>query len=519
MTTITSPQNKPAYNRARLLVIFLGAAIFQAIFWQEKMALNTVFYSVFILASLFIIYKGQISSKVWTMVLAYGITLAAVVIHNTLLSKLAFTASMLLLVVLATNTYRSIHYAAVSLGNRIIQAIPQTFLDTVHFFKSGKNKQHKKVNYRLLFFPLILCIVFGCIYLLASDVLADMTANFFTTITDWLSTVFIRIDASRILFFLLAIFITGLLLIKHNNSKAEQKELLEKDFLERKKETKKRNSQSTWGNFMEFVTGKSPLGTMSLKFEYKAGIISLILLNILLAVLNTTDIVYVWFNHTYKAGFEWAGYVHYGANILIFSIFLATMVLLFFFRGNLNFLKSNRVIRVLASVWIVQNLVLAVSVFIRNYYYIEHMGLAYKRIGLLVFLLMVVVGLVTVYVKINYLKTFYYLLKINGWISFGILIIASTIDWDVTIAKYNLAHKDSIQSDIGFLLSLSDNTLPILDQNKQFIVEKKPSSQREFSTGNLEWRKQQYLKEHINYTWLSWNYADSNVLEYLRKAN
>ena len=164
-----------------------------------------------------------------------------------------------------------------------------------------------------------------------------------------------------------------------------------------------------------------------------------------------------------------AAYVHEGAGLLIFSIILAMLLLLLFFRGNLNFYKKNKWLRYGAYLWIFQNLFLVFSVCMRDYYYISHYGLAYKRIGLLFFLAMVLAGLLTVFLKIYYTKTTYYLLRINAWVAILLLVFASTVHWDETIARYNLARKSSIPLDIHFLLSLSDKTLPLIENNKELL--------------------------------------------------
>src|SRR4029078_3225426 len=128
---------------------------------------------------------------------------------------------------------------------------------------------------------------------------------------------------------------------------------------------------------------------------------------------NCVDITYVWFGFTYNNDINLSEYVHEGTGLLIFSILLAMVLLLFFFRGNLNFYKQNKWLRAGAYAWLLQNSILAVSVLFRDYYYIQHYGLAYKRIGVLIFLAMVLMGLITVFIKIQKRKTAYYLLRVN----------------------------------------------------------------------------------------------------------
>jgi hypothetical protein len=207
---------------------------------------------------------------------------------------------------------------------------------------------------------------------------------------------------------------------------------------------------------------------------------------------------------------------------------LAMLVLLFFFRGNLNFYKKNRWLRYGAYGWILQNAVLVISVLLRDYYYITHMGLAYKRIGVLVFLLMVLMGLITVFIKIHRRKTAYYLWRVNGWFAVILLVAASCVHWDETIARYNLAHKNSVPPDVKFLLTLSDKTLPLLDKNqdvldgtKELILGEGEYFYRSGLTPKefFEMRKKDFFQKQKTYSWLSWNVADNYVKQNLANAS
>jgi hypothetical protein len=244
------------------------------------------------------------------------------------------------------------------------------------------------------------------------------------------------------------------------------------------------------------------------------------MLNVLLLFINAIDIIYVWFGFSYAPNINLTQYVHEGTGMLIFSIVLAMFVLLFFFRGNLNFYKKNKLLRYGAYGWILQNAVLVVSVLLRDYYYIVHMGLAYKRIGVLVFLIMVLMGLITVFIKIHQRKTAYYLWRVNGWFAIGLLVAASCIHWDETIASYNLAHKNTVPLDIKFLLTLSDKTLPLLEKNQDVLNAKTESVSgegeyllRSTQTAQeiFEMRKKEFFDRQKTYSWLSWNVTDDYV--------
>jgi hypothetical protein len=169
-------------------------------------------------------------------------------------------------------------------------------------------------------------------------------------------------------------------------------------------------------------------------------------------------------------------------------------------------------------------MVLVVSVLIRAKFYFMYFGMAYKRIGVIVFLLLVLFGLVTVFIKIRFAKTNYYLFRVNAWFAIGILVISSGIHWDEWIAEHNLARKTTIPMDVQFLLSLSDKTLPIIEKNKEVLEEDfllKNSAVDFHYRGGItpkqyfEIRKKIFFETQQHYSWLSWNAADDYVKKHL----
>ncbi len=124
-----------------------------------------------------------------------------------------------------------------------------------------------------------------------------------------------------------------------------------------------------------------------------------------------------------------------------------------------------------AYAWIIQNGILVISVFLRDYYYIHESGLAYKRIGVIFYLVLVLVGLVTVFWKIHKKKTNYFLLRVNAWAVIVLLVVASTIKWDRLIASYNFSQHKNIVIPVDYMVTLSDEALDLLDQNRVILKE------------------------------------------------
>lgn len=510
----------------KIILVTAGAVLFNIIFWQEKMAINTVFFTVFILSALFALYPSALKqpSMKWLLA-AHIITLVAVVIQNTLLSKLAFSATLLLVIVFAQYLHRSVWYAGASAVTNFIMMI-HSFLENIQLMRNGqfKLKGFRKAL-RFLVIPLILLFVFFLLYNFANTVFQDLMNDVGLAIQNFFSKFFTWFSWQRFGFLLLGLFVTGGLLLRSNISYFSELDIKKRNDLWRQKNDLQAWKQSYWFELLSLLMGRFANGVMALRNENTTGIISLMLLNVLLFCINCIDIVYVWVGFTYNNNINLSEYVHEGTGLLIFSIVLAMVLLLFFFRGNLNFYQKNKWLRYGAYAWLFQNAVLVVSVLFRDYYYIAHMGLAYKRIGVLVFLLLVLAGLITVFIKIQQRKTAYYLLRVNAWFVIVVLVVSSCIHWDETIATYNLARKNTVLLDVKFLLSLSDKALPVLEKNMDVLDKASitiSGSEGEYLYRSslspkavFENRKKDFLQQQQTYSWLSWNAADAYVKENL----
>ena len=281
---------------------------------------------------------------------------------------------------------------------------------------------------------------------------------------------------------------------------------------------------------------------MALKTENIIGVISFLALNLLLLSLNAIDISTLWFGHAEAVkGSNYSAELHDGTNALILSIVMAMFVIIYFFSGNLNFYRKNKTIRLLAYLWIAQNIFLVCSVLFRDVNYINAHGLTYKRIGVLVFLLLCTIGLATVYIKVAQQKTLFYLCKVNGFIWYVLLLISGVVNWDVVIVAHNINNRDNITLDLDHLISLSDKTLPLLIENKQMLrkylstsiyantyeIDTTINENRSIETpdykqiihfeNDLRKRMESFKNEDEQYTWLSWNYRDWQTKQYLSK--
>ncbi|WP_316807242.1 DUF4173 domain-containing protein [Pedobacter agri] len=514
-----------------LLATLIGGIIFNLIFWSERLAFNLLIYSVFVI-TITVFNKEVIKSSKFKWY-ALGQLLAAilVVVNNSDLSLASYYVSLLLFIGFSHyQTIRSVWVAIMATALQII-AIPATAFKRLSEVEIGNFKIKpilRPLKYIIL--PLIIVFIFIGIYSGANEIFEKYASEFGDNITKALTQVFgflfNDLSFERFIHFCLGLALTGGLLITFYDRVFEK---IEANFSEELLRRKNKNRiKSLWNEIALVFAGRVISRKMALKTEYIIAIISFTALNILLLLLNGIDIWWLWLGKGKNlAETNYSAELHDGTNALIFSIVLAMAIIVYFFRGNLNFYSKSKTLKTLAVIWMIQNCVLIISVFIRDAHYIEVYGLTYKRIGVIVFALLCIIGLSTVYVKVTSQKTLFYLLKINGNIWYILLLAFSLINWDVTIVKYNLAHKGTIAFDPDYLLSLSDKTLPVIHQNRKELNMSASSygslvPKGEILVSSTDDQLQKRLDQRIGFfkeryekvSWLSWNLQDWNMAKY-----
>src|SRR5690606_26372282 len=221
---------------------------------------------------------------------------------------------------------------------------------------------------RIALLPILVALAFVQLYRAGNPRFDTLTAGFFDGLFDLLAELF----TPHLLFFLFALMVCAALVRRIAPEALGRTERTLNDTMVRTRLRRPR-----WAR---------PLSLDPLERERRAGVVLLVLVNSALLVVNVIDINWVWFGFTVPEDFSLKQFVHEGTWALIWSILLSMVVLLYLFRGNLNFHPRNATLKRLATVWVVQNFILGISVFLRNWHYISFHGLAYKRVGVIVFL-------------------------------------------------------------------------------------------------------------------------------------
>lgn len=253
--------------------------------------------------------------------------------------------------------------------------------------------------------------------------------------------------------------------------------------------------------------GTSPLfGTIS--SELKGGVFMLAMLNVVTLSLHITDIYS--FLVPAKALINHSENVHQGVNGLIISILLAILIVVYFFRAELNFLSENTLLKGLTYAWLTQNIGLVLTTCYKDFLYISDHGLTHKRIGVVVWLAIVLFGIIYTFIKIENKRSVWYLLRINTWTVYAILLLYSSAHWDRWIVRYNTSCMDC-QIDYAYFRQLDLSAFADLKELEGSFNKKIPLE----SFGSQNKMLREFSAEYKSLSWPSFNLESERILNLL----
>ena len=463
------------------LTIIISSILFGILFYGKHIGLNLSIFSLLSLAFLSIQNPKKFKEKTTILFgFIYIITAILVFIQSTGLSIIANIAAFFTLIGSLSEHKNSIYvkwlngiYTSISgffhrrftEQNSYSKDKPKQSIDTLHLVK-------------LIGIPALFIIVFILLY-------KNGNPNFNNLISN-ISFDFINVQ--WVLFCLLGYYLFS------NISKPIQIEPLTSEDL----------------NTSNLLIESTQIDTKSLIKEKQLGTLLLGLLSILIAFYIATDISYL-LAHNATSASELSNQVHYGINTLIISIVIAILIILYFFRGDLNFYSDNRTLKNLTYLWILLNLVLVILIAIKNQNYISTYGLTYKRIGVHIYILLTLVGLFSTYVKVLNIKNLSFLFRLNTIAAFAVLILSSTINWDRAITNFNIHKAKSF--DINYLINLSNRNASLLHTNKNNLDISQDNKSR------IETKYNNYLKFLEQNSWQELTYHDLIVQNKASKPN
>lgn len=473
------------------------------LFWQETLGINLFIFGLAIFIYSF--FTRKIEKLSFSHFLLIGLMISggiAVTIINTEFSKVMFFITLM-----------STHVSLQTDANSVLAFFGNSFINVFSFSQGlipgwsvpqNRKRRAMALYMRIGIIPFLIFVIYFLLFSAGNSIFGNLTEGVLLDIAQFLTDLFSP--------FYFLFMVLGIIIIRWaTRTKWYQVfRLSTKHYLKRK-------------NFR-----RKPFKNLDLKYEYLMATILFALLNGLFFVVNVIDVKWVWFQFDINEVYSLKEFVHEGVGWLIFTLLISIGVILYYFRGNLNFYPKNKFLKSLAFAWIIQNAILAISVILRTLYYVQYHGIASKRIGVFLFLIMVLFGLATLFHKIQKGKNFAYILKVNSLFIVAVLSVASLFPWNIITAQINLNHQVLNQIDVDNYLDLDPQVYPLLYENldkiNEQIVNHQNNNERWIGYRNLNYFKevldrkaQHYLHRKEKTTIASWSWADQKAIAALEK--
>ena len=487
----------------RLAYIFASVAtalVFTMLFFEKSIGLNLVILEWITIPIMLILNRPFKFNKLTITALLILLTTSLAVLY----SHSGWTIFVNILMFFTCNSiivfknYRSYMFATFeSFRNAALAFVPQ--MNRKH--EDGEPKMKKSKVFWLTVLAFVITLAFIILYSLGSSKFGD-----------WVGDIIQSLD-----FEFIVLFLVGLVFANYAFRKKTEKLMTYESGLEETLVHKRKR---------RFLRGLS----QTLKNRNYFGVVLLGMLNIVLLFFNISDIRYVWL-------YSWDGsflkeFVHEGTWILSFAILISQMIALLFFRENLNFYSRNKLLKILTMIWLAQNCFMTVSVGLRNFWYVKYFGLAFGRIAVFFFLVLVVVGLISIMIKVAKHKSMYYLFKVNSYAFMVVISLSALVNWSVVIANYNFAHSDSAFIEYSFMADLADPALPYLTKTRAELdlIDQQQQQAMKFDTRQdyfisskkyeilIKMKIREFVDEYESQNILEWNLADEWAYRELKKS-
>lgn len=205
--------------------------------------------------------------------------------------------------------------------------------------------------------------------------------------------------------------------------------------------------------------------------------LSLVVFNVLFALQNGLDIAFLWSGARLPEQFTLAQYVHAGVFPLMASALATAVFVLVALRPGSE-INASPLVRLLAGVWVAQNLFVVASSAYRMWLYVESYSLTRLRILVLIWMALVAIGLAAILWRSLKDATSGWLLNLNAQAFLLALFGLSVVDIGAVAAQWNLTHaKDingpniknrGVELDVCYLARLEDAALvPVLEAERR----------------------------------------------------
>lgn len=481
-------------------LLVAATAAYSYLFYQQTAGINFLLFNIVLIILLAIKNRQVLASGKWwwaaAMCLASSV---AVFVHSSALSVISNICSLLLLSAFSANAATSSIFSFLFGIYSVLSSMVFVIIDAVlRSQKTPPTDERKGRGHRVL--AVLIALVLGILFF----VMYQQSNPLFAENTRWINFDFIS--------FYWVVFTLGGFLVVYGL-------LYHKSIPE----------VESWENKLPVQNDAyRPEGVPLKRYETVrfAGVLLFSLLNLMLVLLNMGDIQTLYFKGGLPKGVSHSDFVHNGVGVIILSIVVATGLIMFLFRKDYEAVKQSAPLKWLVYLWILQNLLMLSSTWLRNGIYIHDYNYTYRRIGVYVWLVLAAAGLVIAFIKIKNERSNWFLIKYNFALWFTVLAASSLINWDLLITRHNIANKPLRDVDFYYLMSLSASNIPeLLAVTKDNHFRELNSSLRDYNSAYNRFYNETYtglLTQKIRYyvsnrsgSWKSRDLCDDRIMKSL----
>ncbi|MEK0450055.1 MAG: hypothetical protein RL088_2323 [Verrucomicrobiota bacterium] len=186
-------------------------------------------------------------------------------------------------------------------------------------------------------------------------------------------------------------------------------------------------------------------------------------LNGLFFVVNTLDGLYLWRHHTLPVGINRSELVHEGVNATMLAVILSAVIIAGIFQQD-DRAASRRWLKWISHIWVLQNLSLIASSFLRLKFYTQDYMLTEKRVYVGFFLALVAAGFLLLLWFVAKRRSFNWLLGTNAVATFLLFYVVQFPDVARFVADYNIAQaeREKRHLDVSYIATLGPGAWPSL---------------------------------------------------------
>lgn len=411
----------------KLSRILIGTLIFVALFYHQEPGLNV---SLFTLAIWLLSYSAKTdkASKqfFWVLSLACFVSIFSFAWYGDPISFFALFFSTVIMVIYSQYpSMNLVTYPLILAFN--IPAFPFRFFYFEYWLPKSFFKAGWKRWMSTAIVPAFFLVVFATVYSTGSSLFSGFFKDLFFNF-DFIQILVLGLLSFFILFNLWCLWLPRIM-IKVNNELSYN--------LDEGKQGAIASAKSVQDRHLKI----------------RGGEITFILLNILILIFIISYNYEQFFSP--DSSHSLSNEVHQRIATVIVSILMAIGMILFYFKSRIDLKTEGKLLKNLSMIWLLLNALLVLSTFFKNGEYILNYGLTFKRISVVLFLIICLIGLCMTWYKVSRQKANIFLINRMAWTLIFTLVINAPVNYSWLVTKYNITFNKEI--DKSYLQSLDYN--------------------------------------------------------------